>query len=962
MSSSKNLGDVFTGGATTSQHVDAEDDDHFQNTTFKLKRTRSLGLLDEFIEQTGADEDNKEEPGNKGTPIKDESGRSPLEKPKEDFNSERNVELESDDRSFKDVNASEDDSSDMKRLPASLTSPEILPHDDTDIQTEPSRHVDYLSHQWDVSDISKSWRYVTQKRKDVANAARLENASWRTWAQRRSNLKTISPEAVNWSKDSDVTWLYGPILKDDNNSNYDDVDHHKRVTTATSAVAGDISIPNKENNGPKPILKRRTVQDMMISHSNLLKLQLATNRMNEKSRQQQILHNKAKEDQKDKKSNDPPEYDDYDAISEKLNTQYKINSSGGSISSSIDINNKTLLPEKGYIPESSLGSPSTSSLAEGQTNEKSPGIVLSIPQSNNQASSGIDGRTSSSLSSKERRHIHFNDEVQQCRAVEVYSDDDDDNDEYYDYGADDDDEYYNDDDSGFDYDSNRDQDSDFDENNEDDEDEEGGFFLNVKSLSSGNISAPGLSSKGSTSPDKGTDAYDEFSQDEQRPSYKSNTEDTASISTNNSKVYKTIHILPPTTLNYGSSDEESDDQNPYMSSLSHNVNNSRGYDYYYDYNTVYTIDPNHAIYGTVDHDEGKVPDVVDVPENITMGSNFDYKLIEERDMMNGEKEPHEIYMKGETRDGASSPAVMNQEPVHKLESPADSTHGFGSFNDNSGRSGDGNRDENIDVDRTYKSTNTSDSENDESDDSDDGLLIKTRRSSQSLAQQVFSGSSMTALSEGNDLHFPKDFTEPTVASAHISAINPNHSSSSISKQPRSSGSLSQLFFGDGLTPSDEHSNDLAKAFFNAHDSNTTSSSAASDRSSESGSKKNISNTQRKTSPLPPQTTSTNAFRESSGCQDIPRGGGFSLHNGSSLDESEDESGPLGNKTSSYVSLSHVADKNRITSVSPEPNENPSDISSQNSANSNNSILQGNNLMNQAKGIASHLLNNWKNND
>ena len=42
-------GEVFSGGATTSQHIEAQDDDHFENTTFKLKRTRSMGLLDEFI-------------------------------------------------------------------------------------------------------------------------------------------------------------------------------------------------------------------------------------------------------------------------------------------------------------------------------------------------------------------------------------------------------------------------------------------------------------------------------------------------------------------------------------------------------------------------------------------------------------------------------------------------------------------------------------------------------------------------------------------------------------------------------------------------------------------------------------------------------------------------------------------------------------------------------------------------
>jgi hypothetical protein len=29
--------------------------------------------------------------------------------------------------------------------------------------------------------------------------ARLENASWRTWAKQRNKLKTISPETLNWS-------------------------------------------------------------------------------------------------------------------------------------------------------------------------------------------------------------------------------------------------------------------------------------------------------------------------------------------------------------------------------------------------------------------------------------------------------------------------------------------------------------------------------------------------------------------------------------------------------------------------------------------------------------------------------------------------------------------------------------------------------------------------------------------
>lgn len=70
--------------------------------------------------------------------------------------------------------------------------------DDTLIEDEPSRHVDYLSHDWKEEDIWSSWRYVTSRRNDYSNGVRLENASWRTWAKAKHNLKTISPESLNW--------------------------------------------------------------------------------------------------------------------------------------------------------------------------------------------------------------------------------------------------------------------------------------------------------------------------------------------------------------------------------------------------------------------------------------------------------------------------------------------------------------------------------------------------------------------------------------------------------------------------------------------------------------------------------------------------------------------------------------------------------------------------------------------
>jgi hypothetical protein len=70
--------------------------------------------------------------------------------------------------------------------------------DDTSVEEEPSRHVDYLSHKWREEDIWASWRYVTARRSDYSNGVRLENASWRTWAKAKHYLGTISPETLNW--------------------------------------------------------------------------------------------------------------------------------------------------------------------------------------------------------------------------------------------------------------------------------------------------------------------------------------------------------------------------------------------------------------------------------------------------------------------------------------------------------------------------------------------------------------------------------------------------------------------------------------------------------------------------------------------------------------------------------------------------------------------------------------------
>jgi hypothetical protein len=70
--------------------------------------------------------------------------------------------------------------------------------DDNSIENEPTRHVDYLSHNWREEDIWTSWRYVATRRNVYSNSTRLENASWRTWSKLKYGLRTVTPESLNW--------------------------------------------------------------------------------------------------------------------------------------------------------------------------------------------------------------------------------------------------------------------------------------------------------------------------------------------------------------------------------------------------------------------------------------------------------------------------------------------------------------------------------------------------------------------------------------------------------------------------------------------------------------------------------------------------------------------------------------------------------------------------------------------
>ncbi|KAF7592386.1 hypothetical protein BBP40_000304 [Aspergillus hancockii] len=127
------------------------------------------------------------------------------------------------------------------------------PVDDSSIEEEPSRHVDYLSHEWKEEDIWASWRYVVTRREIYEHGVRLENASWRTWTKLKLNLGTVYPETLNWLKDYDVTWLYGPLK----------TCNKRKTVSNVSPPPSRLETPTDR----KPILKRKTASEAILQRS-----------------------------------------------------------------------------------------------------------------------------------------------------------------------------------------------------------------------------------------------------------------------------------------------------------------------------------------------------------------------------------------------------------------------------------------------------------------------------------------------------------------------------------------------------------------------------------------------------------------------------------------------------------------------------------------------------------------------
>ncbi|KAI9677927.1 MAG: hypothetical protein M1829_002424 [Trizodia sp. TS-e1964] len=246
--------------------------------------------------------------------------------------------------------------------PSRPNSPMPLPaaEDDSAIRDEPSRHVDYLSHDWKEEDIWSSWRLIVSKKKAYSNSARLENASWRSWAKSKNRLRTVSPETLNWLKDCDVTWLYGPLQTCNN---------RLLLHAISPAEKPPLKAINK-----KPILKKRSMSELMLQRS---------------------------------------------------------------------LSSSSLLKQ---VAASIQAQQHASRLPGRPTLDRSASDYVTLPYASRNGSIGntdtLTSLSSSGLESPsfgERRHIHFNDKVEQCIALDVKGEGDDEEEEGDNYDSDSDD-------------------------------------------------------------------------------------------------------------------------------------------------------------------------------------------------------------------------------------------------------------------------------------------------------------------------------------------------------------------------------------------------------------------------------------------------------------------------------------------------------------------------------------------
>ncbi|KAJ1919569.1 protein phosphatase regulator [Mycoemilia scoparia] len=119
--------------------------------------------------------------------------------------------------------------------------------------------VDYLYYDWSLDNFGPNWSMlrrtypheINEWDPDPSFKIRCQNVLWRQWSIHLRQLDKFPPEKINWNKDADLSFLYGPVYRNAVSEGY---------SPYFSRSVSDSRL--------KPVLKRPSFSDTLRSASN----------------------------------------------------------------------------------------------------------------------------------------------------------------------------------------------------------------------------------------------------------------------------------------------------------------------------------------------------------------------------------------------------------------------------------------------------------------------------------------------------------------------------------------------------------------------------------------------------------------------------------------------------------------------------------------------------------------------
>lgn len=156
-------------------------------------------------------------------------------------------------------------------------------------------NIDYMTGQIEIDQLHRCWKDNKNSNDDISLiipstiSKRLENICWRRMYKSIRNLPSVDPLLINWHKEEDITWLYGPNYSFDQISN-DEIDDDEYSSDESNLSLDDEPYSSLDDDLPSSlkILPKHTIPPKITSKK-LSKLPKLPNKREKKVRFNYII-------------------------------------------------------------------------------------------------------------------------------------------------------------------------------------------------------------------------------------------------------------------------------------------------------------------------------------------------------------------------------------------------------------------------------------------------------------------------------------------------------------------------------------------------------------------------------------------------------------------------------------------------------------------------------------------------